>query len=259
MTTIVDISIAQLLATYVFLLVLLYAASRLNPVIENQILIGSLRMTAQLAVMGYVLIYLFEVDHWLLSLGVLLLMEVFAVWTIYGRMDSATLNRGLRRVVALALAAGTLSVILYLLIVVIRVTPWYQSRYLITIAGMVIGNSMTGITLGAERLAKGFKTRRDLIEGALMLGAEPQSAARDVINEAFTAAVLPTINSMVGMGIIFLPGMMTGQILSGVSPLIAIKYQLVIMLGITGSVTLTVVLLLGLGYKTFFTDRAQLR
>ncbi|MCG4586258.1 ABC transporter permease, partial [Anaerosalibacter bizertensis] len=83
-------------------------------------------------------------------------------------------------------------------------------------------------------------------------------ASKDIVNNAFDASILPTINSMVGMGIVSLPGMMTGQILSGISPLIAVRYQIAIMLGIMGSVSLTVIIFLQLGYKTFFTKDSQL-
>jgi putative ABC transport system permease protein len=78
------------------------------------------------------------------------------------------------------------------------------------------------------------------------------------VDGAFDSAILPTINSMVGMGIVFLPGMMTGQILSGTSPVTAIEYQIAIMLGILGSVALTVILFVQMGYKTFFNERDQL-
>lgn len=92
-----------------------------------------------------------------------------------------------------------------------------------------------------------------------MLGALPKVAVKDIVDNAFDAAVLPTINSMVGMGIVFLPGMMTGQILAGLSPVSAIKYQIAIMLGILGSVSLTVIVFINFGYKTFFNKDSQLK
>lgn len=91
-----------------------------------------------------------------------------------------------------------------------------------------------------------------------MLGATPKMASRDIVNQAFDAAMLPTINSMVTMGIVFLPGMMTGQILSGISPLVAVEYQIAIMLGIVGSVSLSVILFVQLGYRTYFNHRSRL-
>jgi putative ABC transport system permease protein len=103
-----------------------------------------------------------------------------------------------------------------------------------------------------------MEKQKDLVEGALMLGATPKMASKQIVDDAFDSAILPTINSMVGMGIVFLPGMMTGQILSGTSPVTAIEYQIAIMLGILGSVALTVVLFVQLGYKTFFSEDSQL-
>jgi putative ABC transport system permease protein len=123
---------------------------------------------------------------------------------------------------------------------------------------MTVGNSMTGISLGVERLIQGFKVGRARIEEALMLGATPQMAVTNFLGETFSAAIIPTINSMLGMGLVFIPGMMTGQILAGSSAVEAIKYQIVIMMGITGSVSLAVYLVIQLGYRTFFNDRAQL-
>jgi putative ABC transport system permease protein len=104
----------------------------------------------------------------------------------------------------------------------------------------------------------GINTQKNKVETALMLGATPKAAVKSIADKAFDAAIMPTINSMLGMGIIFLPGMMTGQILAGASPLIAIKYQIAIMMGIFGSVSLTVILFIQLGYKTFFNKEDQL-
>jgi len=257
MNGIAEIGFLQLTAAYVFLIILLVITRRQGTAKEKEIIISSLRMTVQLVLVGYALVYILELNHLLLSLGILLFMETFAVKNIYSRVK-VDINAKLRRVIIFSMLTGTVTTLLYFLLVVINISPWYEARYFIPIAGMIIGNSMTAVSLGTERLISGIKAKRDLIEGALMLGATPSQATKSVVNDAFTAAVMPTINSMVGMGIVFLPGMMTGQILSGVSPLTAIKYQITIMLGILGSVSLTVFFLVGFGYKTFFNERAQL-
>src|SRR5699024_7511098 len=85
----------------------------------------------------------------------------------------------------------------------------------------------------------------------------PKTASKSIINQAFDEAMLPTINSMVGMGIVFLPGMMTGQIIAGQSPLVAIKYQISVMLGVLGTVSITVLIFLHLAYKVFFNEKDQ--
>ena len=104
-----------------------------------------------------------------------------------------------------------------------------------------------------------MKDNRSVIENALMLGGKPSLIMREITGRAFYQALLPTINSMMGMGIVFLPGMMTGQILAGAPPLAAIKYQIAIMLGIMGSVTLTVYIVIKWGSRTFFNQRGQLK
>jgi putative ABC transport system permease protein len=157
------------------------------------------------------------------------------------------------------MAVGTLSCLVYFLLVVVRISPWYEPQYFIPIAGMLVGNSMTGISLAVKSLLEGMTFQRAAVEEALMLGATPQDAARAIVNSTFDAAILPTINSMVGMGIVFLPGMMTGQILSGTVPTTAISYQIAIMLGILGAVALTVFIMLHWGTRTFFNKEQQLR
>ena len=126
-------------------------------------------------------------------------------------------------------------------------------------AGMVIGNSMTGASLATERLAAEFHERREEIETALSLGSSVKVAAEPAVSSAFRAALIPSINAMAAMGLVFLPGMMTGQILSGTEPLIAVKYQIAIMCVITGSVALTAFMILRFGYRSYFTSYQSLR
>src|SRR5699024_204762 len=94
-------------------------------------------------------------------------------------------------------------------------------------------------------------------EGALMLGASPKIASKSIINQAFDEAMLPTINATVGMGIVFLPGMMTGQIIAGQSPLVDVKYQISVILGGVGTASTPVLIFLHFSYKAFFNERDQ--
>ncbi|MDL4842287.1 ABC transporter permease [Aquibacillus rhizosphaerae] len=258
MNDMLDITFWQLLSAYVFIVILLVIVRWRKIPREKEILIASIRMTLQLVLVGYLLTYVFENVHVVYSIAILVVMEVFAVHNIFSRSKLA-LSRELKKVIALSMVTGTLVTIIYFDFIVIHFSPWYDPRYLIPIAGMIIGNSMTGITLGVSSLVEGFKSNKHLVESALMLGATPNVASKKIVNHAFDSAILPTINSMVGMGIVFLPGMMTGVILSGASPLDAIKYQIAIMLGVTGSVSLTVILFLYFGYKTFFNKEAQMK
>lgn len=253
----VNLNIWQLVAAYVFVIILILIVRMRGIAREKQILLSTVRMTVQLVLVGYLLVYLFDNINPFFTIGVVIIMEVFAVYNIFKRAKYR-LSKRLKRAVAISMTIGTLSCLFYFLLVVVRVNPWYNPRYFIPIAGMIIGNSMTGVSVGVNQLVDGMQTKKHLVESALMLGASPKIAAKDIVNSAFDSAILPTINSMLGMGIVFLPGMMTGQILSGTSPLTAIEYQIAIMLSILGSVALTVVIFVQLGYKSFFNSEDQL-
>lgn len=257
MDGVIQLQIWQLAAAYVFIAALLFIVKARGIPREKEIIIATLRMTIQLALVGYILVWLFENPHPLWTILVIALMLTFSIHNIVKRVKQK-LSPELIKVIALAMSAGTLVSLLWFLLIVIGLTPWYEPRYFIPIAGMLVGNSMTGVALGVTKLVDGMETQREMVEAALMLGATTRVAAKPIVDGAFDAAILPTVNSMVGMGIVFLPGMMTGQILSGISPVTAIQYQLAVMLGIAGSVALTVIIFVLLGYKTFFNQRQQL-
>lgn len=257
MDSIIDLTLGQLLAAYVFI-ALLAALLRARGIRrERAILVATVRMSLQLILIAYVLVYIFEVRHPAYTVLLVGLMEIFAIHTIITRIH-APLRKEMRRVIVYSMLAGSLISIVYYMLVVLRLSPWFEPRYFIPVAGMIIGNSMTGISLGVNRLVDEMSSRREEVECALMLGATPLAATRPAMLRAFDAAILPTLNSMLGMGVIFLPGMMTGQILSGTSPIISIEYQIVTMLGIAGSVALTVFMAIQWGYRTFFNKKSQL-
>ena len=183
-------------------------------------------------------------------------MAGFAVQTIGARVEKKMPN--FYRVVGTAILFGCGAMTFFFCTLVIGLEPWYDPRYLIPLAGMVIGNSMTGATLATERLAAEFRERREEIETALCLGSSVKVAAEPAVSSAFRAALIPSINAMAAMGLVFLPGMMTGQILSGTEPLIAVKYQIAIMCVITGSVALTAFMILRFGYRSYFTSYQSL-
>lgn len=257
MDKVIDLQIWQMAAAYVFIVILLIIVRLRGISREKEIIISSIRMTFQLILTGYILVYLFDNSNPFLTVSIITIMEIFAVYNIIKRVK-VKLSSKLKKIIAFSMITGTTSSLLFFIFVVIQLTPWYDPRYFVPIAGMLIGNSMTGISLGVNRLSDGMTQQKHLIESALMLGATPKMASKEVVNNAFDSAILPTINSMVGMGIVFLPGMMTGQILSGTSPVTAIEYQIAIMLGILGSVALSVILFVQLGYKTFFNSQSQL-
>ena len=257
MNDVLHLSFFQVGLAYVFILVVIGIVRWRGIPREKEIVLASVRMTLQLVLTGYVLVFVFSRPHPLMTLLIIAMMEAFAIYTVihkHGRKSSPQL----KKIIALAMISGTISCLMFFLLVVVRISPWYDPQYFIPLAGMLVGNSMTGISLGVKQLNETMSSQKAQVEQALILGATPREATRLIINQTFDSAIMPTINSMLGMGIVFLPGMMTGQILSGTTPTTAIAYQIAIMLAILGAVSLTVIILLQLGYKTFFNAESQL-
>jgi len=255
--TVIQLDVWQVLLGYVFVIVILFILKRRGISREKTLLLATFRMTVQLVVTGLVLTAILENPHPIITFSVILLMVGFSVFTVFGKFKGE-LSVSLKKVIALSLPSGGLIALFYFIWVVVRVEPYYNPQYFIPITGMIVGNSMTGITLGIHTLLdKFYKQKAEVIE-SLVLGATPKQASHDIVNKAFDSAIMPTLNNMLGMGIIFLPGMMTGQILSGVVPTTAIMYQIGIMLGILGGVSLSTYFFLIFGYKTFFNSEAQL-
>lgn len=254
---IIDLSIWQLLLAYIFVMIVLGILKLRAINRERELIIATLRMSVQLIIVGFLLTWVIENPHPLITALIIIIMQGFAVYTVFSKFKGQ-LNPTLKRVIAAALPGGTLIVLLYFLFVVIRVEPFYDPQYFIPIAGMIVGNAMTGITLGVHTMVNRFTSDTAQVSEALIMGATPKDASKSIIDEAFDSAIMPTINNMLGMGFVFLPGMMTGQILSGVLPVTAIMYQIGIMLGILGGVALTTFLFLRFGYRAFFNHQAQL-
>lgn len=253
----IDLNLYQMLCTYGFVLVVLFIVRKRKISREKEIVVAATRMTIQLFIAGVILQYLFKNAHPALTLLVLLGMEIFAYKTIIGRIKYK-LSKSLKKIVIISLAIGTLISIFYFILIIVRVDPWYDPRYIIPISGMLMGNAMTGLAISLNMLIDNITSHREEIENSLMLGATPDVATKKYVDKVFDAALLPTINSMLGTGIVILPGMMSGQILSGMSPIIAIKYQIAITIAIMGATAISIIILLELGVKTFFNKEKQL-
>lgn len=255
-STVMDLSLLNLAIAYVFVLLLLIIFKARGIKREKMILIATTRMTIQLTIMGYILMYVFSNPSWWLTLIMLVVMVGFAVFNALKRVKFS-MNKKLKQLIMASMIIGYVVTAIIFMLAVLHVTPWFNPQYIIPISGMIVGNSMTGVALGANKLCSSMQEKHDMIENSLMLGATPSVATKDIVNDAFDSAILPTMNNMLTMGIVSLPGMMTGQILSGTFPITAIKYQIGIMLAILGCTAITVVLFVTLGYKTFFTKDAQ--
>ncbi|MBN2104979.1 iron export ABC transporter permease subunit FetB [bacterium] len=208
------------------------------------------RMTIQLTLMGFILTEIFQIDSWWLITFIYLAMLFFAVQAIVKRSGISFPH--IYRLLFISLLGGAGSVFVFFIFMIINNTPWYDPRYFIPLGGMILGNSMNGSALALERFFDDVHVRRLEIETMISFGATGREAAQSSFRKAFRSALLPMMMSMSGMGLVFLPGMMTGQILGGSSPLVAIKYQIAIMGAILGSLAVTVYMILSLEYHQFF-------
>lgn len=180
------------------------------------------RMLLQLLLIGYALAYIFETKHPVVVLGVLTVMLSAAAWISLNSIGKQRKDW----LVKAALAIGVVGMAVLILVTqaVVAVEPWYAPNYVIPLAGMIFANTMNAVSLAAER----FMSER-----------EDGLAYEDARRRAFKAAMIPVVNSLFAVGLVSLPGMMTGQILSGVSPLIAARYQIVVMSMLFGAAGLS--------------------
>jgi UDP-glucose/iron transport system permease protein len=256
LNTIQDITIVRLIVTYLLFLMSFYVIFYYRLKLEKDAIISTLRMTVQLFLAGLLLKYIFKFNEWYIVLLILLIMLMFGVHTILGRTGIKLKRTFPYLFISMLIGCGLTMV--FFVFVVIRQSPWYDARYLIPLFGMIVGNSMNSCALALERLYSGMKDTRDNVEAMLSLGATPNEATRISFLKAFKAAILPTVTAMAGMGVVHLPGMMTGQILSGSEPMIAVKYQIAIMLAILSSSVFSSFLILKLETGLFFNKKAQL-
>lgn len=254
---IVTLGLANLALAYGLVLIAIALGRFRNIGQEGQMLWASLRMVFQLCAVGYLLQFVFEVKSPLPVIAILLAMAGFSLQIMGGRIRHKMPHFYLVMGSSVFIGCGMVTFIFCGLVV--GYAPWYDPRYLIPLAGMIIGNSMNGASLAAERLATEISGRREEIESALCLGATSRQASDEALRSAFRAAMIPAMNTMAAMGIVSLPGMMTGQILSGTDPTVAVRYQIAIMCAITAAVAITSHLIILQGYRHYFTDAHQLR
>ncbi|MFR1052116.1 MAG: ABC transporter permease [Oscillospiraceae bacterium] len=255
MNGIVKLNLLQFLLIYLLLLVVLAIMKKCKINQTKLLVVASMRMTAQLVLAGFVLTYIFKNPHPPFTVGYLVLMSGFSVYTVLSRNKG--LNRRFKGVVALSLATTGLTIVVFFITAVVKVN-FFNPQYTIPISGMIMGNAMTGVSLGLKTFTQNIKTERGKIDTLINLGVTPQKILTPFVNTSLETALLPTLNSMLGMGVISLPGMMTGQILSGTLPTTAILYQIAIIIAITAVTCFSVFCSLFFGYRTLYNKRNQM-
>ncbi len=201
---------------------------------STEVLYATIRMVAQLILIGYALVYIFKNDSWQLGFFIILFMIIMASFIALRNIEQKSVSTYFVILFAIAMG-GTINLIL-IIEFVLDLTPFYEPRYVVPLAGMIYANSMNAISLAAERFEKESKLLE--IEEANKI--------------AFKASMIPRINTFLAVGIVALPGMMTGQILSGVDPLVAVRYQIVVMAMVLGSSGISVIIYLKIISKINF-------
>lgn len=197
---------------------------------------AGLRMSLQLSLIGLILTWVFAQQSWIWVLVLLGIMTLLAGQASNSRVKERYRGMYLDSTLSIFLSAWLTTA--YFLAVVSRPEPWFLPQYVIPLLGMILGNGISGVALGLDRFLTNARNQRLQIESFLALGANRWEAGREASRDAIRTGLIPIMNSMMASGLVSLPGMMTGQILGGVPPSQAVRYQIVIMFMIASSTTL---------------------
>ncbi|UCC12360.1 MAG: ABC transporter permease [candidate division WOR-3 bacterium] len=216
-----------------------------------------LRMVVQLVLIGIFLRYLFQFNNGILNVAWIFVMIFVATANVINKTQLRFKVFVLPTLASFVIA--TLFVVLYFTGIVLRLDNIIDARYFVVIGGMLLGNSLRGDIIGIGNFYRAVRRNENRYLYHLACGATTMEALSPYFKESFISALQPTIATMATMGIVFLPGMMTGQILGGVSPLLAIKYQIAIMIAIFVSTTIAINLTILFTVRTCFNEYGIVR
>ena len=225
--------------------------------LHRKLAIAALRTVVQLLLVGLVLHWVFALNKWYFIFGLMLMMALVAGVAAVRR--TARRYPGIWLDSMISVWASSWLITGVALFGIVDVEPWFSPQYAIPLLGMVLGNALTGVSLGLDRLGQELVSRRGEVDGLLALGATRWEAARGPVRTAIQTGMIPILNSMMVVGIVSLPGMMTGQLLAGIEPAQAVKYQIVIMFLIASATTLGTVSVVLLGYRRLFSRNHRFR
>ena len=257
----IPISYLDLLIAGVLVFASMALSWRLQLGLEKEMFWGVIRSFLQLSATGYVLLFVINragLGEWywvLLALGIMLGV---AVATAQGRIKEVLPGKVL--VFTVAIVSGSMSVLLFVLMLVLhQYQPWLKAQYVLPLAGMITGNAMNAGAVAVHRFVGDLRSRRAEVETALALGATPEQAVHTLRRDALRTAIMPSVNGMLVVGVVSLPGMMTGQIIAGQDPLQAVHYQIMVVYMITAASMLTAVIAIIGTIRQSFTGAQQLR
>lgn len=245
-----DLSLFSMLMCGVLLLLPFTVILYFKLGMAKSLLISTVRMSVQLLLIGFFLEYLFRLNNWAVNLLWLLVMITVAVFSVINSSKLSRKHFFMPMLVSFVLA--NVLVVIYFNLFIVQLNSLFDAKYVIAIGGMILGNSLRSNVVGLGDFYQALKKDENLYFYKLSLGATKYEALLPFAKKSFTAAINPTIATMATIGIVSLPGMMTGQILGGSVPLVAIKYQIAIMVAILTSSVLSILLsIIFTAYKTF--------
>jgi len=218
------------------ILILLHAGISLyyRTGVAVSVLVATVRMVVQLGLMAYVLRFLFASPMPIWTLVAAFIMISFAGYEVLSRQKRRLGGMWGYGIGTSSLFAAASIVTLFSLMVQVKPDPWYDARYAIPLLGMVLGNTLNGVSLGLATLTNNLWSERDMVETRLALGHSKWRACETIVRQSMYTGMMGIVNSMSGAGLVFIPGMMTGQLMAGADPIEAAKYQILIMLLIAG-------------------------
>ncbi|CAM9427264.1 unnamed protein product [Chrysoparadoxa australica] len=223
---IVHLPPSSLLTGLCIMAVSVLASNALELGLERQYVVAALRSTVQLTVLGVIMLSVFEHGSWWASLLYCMAMGLIASYEAFKRAQYTYPWMFFHTWFSLAIPS--LLVLLTALKVVIPVIPWWQPSYMIPLYGMLLNNALSAVTVGIRTFAADLAERKHEVEGLLARGATRSEAQLPMLRSAMQTGLMPTINNMYMLGIVSIPGMMTGQIIGGAPPAQAARYQIIV-------------------------------
>lgn len=251
-----EINLFRMIFVYGLLLIPLVIFFKFKIKLVKKLLVSTVRMTLQLFLVGLYLGYIFELNNVYVNILWLLIMLIIANRHI---LKSSNLKiKPLLSVTIFSTLIGLLSVLLPFVLLVIKPTPLYDARYIIPVGGMILGNFLSVNIVSFNTYISSLKENRQELESYLCMGATLSEATKPYLRIAIEKALIPTVTTIATLGLVSLPGMMTGQLLGGSFPMTAIKYQIAIMVAILVAATISVTLNLVLATGRIFDKRGNM-
>lgn len=246
------INISSLLISSSLVLVTLFFSYWQKLKLEKEIIIGVIRAVVQLVMVGYILGYVFGLKSPIFT-TLLLLFMIFNA-----SLNAAKRGKAIKNGLIISFLSITVGTVVTLTILILSKTIQYEPYQVIPVSGMIIGNSMVALGLCYKQITSNFKNKQEEVETKLSLGADILPSSIEIIRDSIKTGMLPTIDSAKTLGIVSLPGMMTGLILAGTPPMEAIKYQIMVTFMLLSTTSISSFIACYLCYRGFFNSRKQL-